>query len=222
MSDERAVPGAGHGPSPDDPHPLRGAPQVVFLKNTVDHPQIEIGEYTYHDDPDGAGFETDVLYLFPFIGDRLVIGRFCAIGRNARFVMNGANHRIDGISTYPFWIFGRGWEAAAPRDGELPYKGDTVVGNDVWLGDDSLVMPGVTIGDGAIVSTRSVVTADVAPYTIVGGNPARAIRRRFPDADVERLLRIAWWDWPIAKVTRHLGRIVAGDVAALEAAAREG
>ena len=133
MSDEREPAATGTGPSPDDPHPLPAAPQVVFLKNTVEHPQIEIGEYTYHDDPEGLGFERCVLYLFPFIGDTLRIGRFCAIGRDARFVMNGANHRLDGLSTYPFWIFGRGWEGVAPGEGELPYKGDTVVGSDVWI-----------------------------------------------------------------------------------------
>ena len=133
MSDEREPATTGTGPSPDDPHPLPAAPQVVFLKNTVEHPQIEIGEYTYHDDPEGLGFERCVLYLFPFIGDTLRIGRLCAIGRDARFVMNGANHRLDGLSTYPFRIFGHGWEGAAPGEGKLPYKGDTVVGSDVWI-----------------------------------------------------------------------------------------
>ena len=208
------------GPSPHEPHPLPAAPQVCFVANTVDNPQISIGEYTYYDDPeDPEGFERNVLYLFPFIGDRLVIGRYCAIGRGARFVMNGANHRLDGISTYPFWIFGRGWERAAPPEGALPHKGDTVVGSDVWIGYDALVMPGVAIGHGAIVSTRSVVTRDVPPYAIVGGNPARVIRTRFSDDEVERLLRVAWWDWPVERVTEHLERIVGGDVAALEAVA---
>lgn len=206
-----------HGPSPHDAHPMAGFPQVCFIRNTVRSPNVVVGEYTYYDDPEDAeDFERNVLYHFPFIGDRLVIGRFCAIARGVRFIMNGANHAMAGISTYPFWIFGNGWEAATPAPGDLPYKGDTVVGNDVWLGYEALVMPGVRIGDGAIVSSRSVVVADVAPYTIVGGNPARPIRQRFDDATIARLLEVAWWNWPVERITAQLRHIVAGDVAALE------
>lgn len=205
-----------HGPDPADPFPMPGFPQVCYLRNVIDAPNIEIGEYTYYDDPDGAdNFLRNVLYHFDFIGDRLRIGRFCAIARGVRFVMNGANHRLDGISTYPFQIFGGGWEQVMPKPGELPFKGDTVIGNDVWIGYDALIMPGVCIGDGAIIAARSVVTHDVAPYTLVGGNPARPIRRRFADADIDTLLRIAWWDWPVERITRLLPSIVAGDVAAL-------
>ncbi|WP_295852610.1 Vat family streptogramin A O-acetyltransferase [uncultured Xylophilus sp.] len=206
-----------HGPSPDTAHPMPGFPQVCFLRNTVRNPHIVIGEYTYYDDPDGAEHfeQRNVLYHFPFIGDRLVIGRFCAIARGAKFIMNGANHRMSGISTYPFQIFGNGWEKAMPAPGDLPTKGDTVVGHDVWIGYDALVMPGVRIGDGAIVAARAVVTADVAPYTVVGGNPARPIRERFPPEVAQRLCRIAWWDWPVETITQYLDRIVAGDVEAL-------
>lgn len=205
-----------HGPDPADPFPMPGFPQVCYLRNVIDAPNIEIGEYTYYDDPDGAdNFLRNVLYHFDFIGDRLRIGRFCAIARGVRFVMNGANHRLDGISTYPFQIFGGGWEQVMPKPGELPFKGDTVIGNDVWIGYDALIMPGVCIGDGAIIAARSVVTHDVPPYTLVGGNPARPIRRRFGDADIDTLLRIAWWDWPVERITRLLPSIVAGDVAAL-------
>lgn len=205
-----------HGPDPADPFPMPGFPQVCYLRNVIDAPNIEIGEYTYYDDPDGAdNFLRNVLYHFDFIGDRLRIGRFCAIARGVRFVMNGANHRLDGISTYPFQIFGGGWERVMPKPGELPFKGDTVIGNDVWIGYDALIMPGVCIGDGAIIAARSVVTHDVPPYTLVGGNPARPIRRRFGDADIDTLLRIAWWDWPVERITRLLPSIVAGDVAAL-------
>jgi virginiamycin A acetyltransferase len=131
--------------------------------------------------------------------------------------MNGANHRMSGISTYPFQIFGNGWEKVMPAMSDLPYKGDTIIGNDVWIGYEALVMPGVTIGDGAIVSARSVVTADVPPYTIVGGNPARPIRARFAPDAVAKLEAIAWWNWPIEAVSRHLPLIVAGDVDALAA-----
>ena len=210
-----------HGPSPDNRHPMEGFPQVCFIRNTVKNPDIVIGEYTYYDDPDGAeDFERNVLYHFPFIGDRLVIGRFCAIARGARFIMNGANHKLSGISTYPFQIFGNGWEKVMPAPDELPYKGDTVIGNDVWIGYEALVMPGVSIGNGAIVSARAVVTQDVPAYAIVGGNPARVIRQRFADDAIATLERIGWWDWPVEKITRNLQHIVAGDVEALRACAQ--
>jgi len=208
-----------HGPSPDTPSATL-FPQISFLKNVVTRPNIEIGEYTYYDDPDGAHhFENNVLYHFDFIGDRLRIGKFCAIARGVKFIMNGANHQMNGISTYPFFIFGNGWEAAAPQPGELPYKGDTVVGNDVWIGYDALIMPGVTIGDGAIIAARSVVTADLPPYAIVGGNPAQLLRERFDAESVRRLLAIAWWDRPVEWVAAHLSLIRRGDVKVLEAAA---
>ncbi len=131
-----------NGPSPDNTHPMEGFPQVCFIKNTVKNPNIIIGDYTYYSDPDGAeDFERNVLYHYPFTGDRLIIGKFCAIARGVKFIMNGANHKISGISTYPFWIFKNGWEKAQPRKGELPYKGDTIIGNDVWIGYDALIMP---------------------------------------------------------------------------------
>lgn len=207
-----------NGPSPDNPHPMAGFPQVCFIRNTTANPNIVIGEYTYYDDPeDSENFERNVLYHFPFIGDKLVIGKFCAIAHGVKFIMNGANHKLSGISTYPFQIFGNGWEKVMPAPGELPYKGDTVIGNDVWIGYEALVMPGVTIGDGAIISSRAVVVADVAPYTIVGGNPAKAIRSRFTPEQTRDLVELAWWDWPIEHITAHLDRIVSGDVEALKA-----
>lgn len=208
-----------HGPDPNDPHPMRGFPQICYIRNTIDNPQIQVGEYSYYDDPeDSEGFARNVLYLFPFIGDRLIIGRYCAIARGATFVMNGANHRMSGFSTYPFNIFGNGWERSTPLPQELPYKGDTVVGNDVWIGYEAMLMPGVRVGDGAIIAARSVVSADVPGYAIVGGNPARVLRMRYDDAQIERLLRIAWWDWDADKVSRHLELIVGADLDALEAA----
>ena len=199
---------------------MDGFPQVCFIRNTVKNPAIVVGEYTYYDDPeDSEGFERNVLYHYPFLGDRLVIGRFCAIARGATFVMNGANHRMSGISTYPFQIFGKGWETVMPDAGDLPFKGDTVIGNDVWIGYQALVMPGVRIGNGAIVSARAVVASDVPAYTIVGGNPARPIRQRFAPDTAARLEALAWWDWPVDAITRHLRLIVAGDVDALAAVA---
>ncbi|HAU29579.1 MAG TPA: Vat family streptogramin A O-acetyltransferase [Rhodospirillaceae bacterium] len=206
-----------NGPDKHEKHPMEGFPQVCFIQNTVKSPNIIVGDYTYYDDPeDSEGFERNVLYHFPFLGDRLVIGRFCAIARGVTFIMNGANHKISGISTYPFGIFGKGWEAGIPKPEDLPFKGDTVVGNDVWLGYESLVMPGVNIGNGAIVASRSVVTSDVPAYAIVGGNPAKVIRMRFSDADIARLESVAWWNWPVAKITQNLAIIISGNVAALE------
>jgi virginiamycin A acetyltransferase len=200
---------------------MRGFPQICYIRNTVRNPQIQIGEYTYYDDPENSeDFERNVLYLFPFVGDRLVIGRYCAIARGVKFIMNGANHRLSGFSTYPFNIFSDDWARVTPLPEELPFKGDTVVGHDVWLGYEALIMPGVNIGHGAIVAARSVVTTDVPPYTIVGGNPARVVKPRFDETTVSRLLRIAWWDWDAARVTRHLEQIVGTDLEALEAAAR--
>ncbi|RCW85616.1 Vat family streptogramin A O-acetyltransferase [Phyllobacterium bourgognense] len=207
-----------NGPSPENKHPMQGFPQVCFIKNTISNPNIIVGDYTYYDDPeDSEGFEKNVLYHFPFIGDKLVIGKFCALAKGARFIMNGANHKLSGISTYPFQIFGNGWEKVMPQPGELPYKGHTIIGNDVWIGYEALIMPGVSIGNGAIVSSRSVVTADVPPYTIVGGNPAKAIKSRFELDVVRKLEVVAWWDWPVEKISRNLQHIVSADVDALSA-----
>ena len=205
-----------NGPSPKNRHPMEGFPQVCFIKNTISNPNIIVGDYTYYDDPkDSENFERNVLYHYPFIGDKLIIGKFCAIATGVRFIMNGANHKMSGISTYPFFIFGGGWEKAMPKTGEIPNKGDTVAGNDVWFGYESLIMPGIKIGNGAVIAASSVITKDVPAYAVVGGNPARVIRMRFSEEEIEVLEKIAWWDWPIEKVTEHLENIISGDVGAL-------
>jgi virginiamycin A acetyltransferase len=205
-----------YGADPKDKHPMKGFPQICFIQNTVTNPNIIIGDYTYYDDPeDSEDFERNVLYHFPFIGDRLVIGKFCALARGVKFIMNGANHKLDGFSTYPFQIFGNGWEKVMPQPGELPYKGDTVIGNDVWMGYEATIMPGIQVGDGVIIAAKSVVVSHVLPYTVVGGNPARPIRQRFDDEVIQSLLAIAWWDWSIEKITRNLEKIVAPDIEAL-------
>jgi virginiamycin A acetyltransferase len=209
------------GPKPEIKHPIDMHPRVGFLKSLVTAPNIEIGDYTYYDDPEGPDlFQSKcVLHHYEFIGDRLIIGRFCAIAEGARFIMNGANHVIGGFSTYPFNIFGHGWEKGFDeqvwRD---EVRGDTVVGNDVWIGMEAIVMPGVTIGDGAIVAARSVVTHDVPAFAVVGGNPAKMVKMRFDRRTIERLLEIAWWDWPADKITRNLDAIRGHDLAALERA----
>ncbi|MCA1297572.1 CatB-related O-acetyltransferase [Stappia indica] len=204
-----------HGPDPNTRYPFAGEPHTVFLKTVISRPSIEVGDYTYYHDPEHADrFEDrNVLYHFDFIGDRLVIGRYCALATGVRFIMNGANHAMGGFSTYPFNIFGGGWEEgfdfASISEG---LRGDTVVGNDVWLGRDALVMPGVTIGDGAIVGAGSTVAADVPPYAVVAGNPARIVRYRFDTDTVDTLLAIAWWNWPTDKVSRHLDAIRGADL----------
>ena len=207
------------GPDPGARHPMPGSAQLCYLREGIGNPQIQVGEYTYCDEPDGAaGFERNVLHLYPFLGDRLVIGRYCAIARGVTFLMNGANHRLSGFSTYPFHLFGPDWARVTPLPQELPFKGDTVVGDDVWLGFEALLMPGVKIGAGAIVAARAVVGSDVPPYAIVGGNPARVLKMRYDAATIERLLRVAWWHWDAARVTRHLEKIVGADLDALETA----
>ncbi|GAA0386510.1 CatB-related O-acetyltransferase [Streptomyces luteireticuli] len=209
-------------PDPTVLHPLAGHDRVVLLRSLVSDPRIEVGEYTYFDDPDGAEeFESrNVLYAYGT--ERLVIGKYCAIAAGTRFMMPGAAHPTMGVSTFPFTMFGGAWTGRTlDLVTDLPSRGDTVIGNDVWIGYQALIMPGVRIGDGAVIAAGSVVTGDVEPYTIVGGNPARPIRRRFDDADVERLLRAAWWDWPVELVTEHVRTIMAGRPAEIERIAEE-
>jgi virginiamycin A acetyltransferase len=213
-----------HGPDPLDPHPMPGHPRVCFLKAVIERPNIEIGDYSYYDDPDEPErfAERNVLYHFDFMCDRLVIGRFCAIGMGALFVMNGANHATDGLTTYPFQIFGRGWERGfRPEDLRAGFRGDTIIGNDVWIGREAMILPGSRIGDGSIVGARAVVSGEVPPFSVVVGNPGRVVRRRFDDATIERLLAIRWWDWPPDKIGRHVELLRGGDVAALERVAAE-
>jgi len=208
-------------PDPMVVHPISGQERVVFLKPLITSPHIEVGDYTYYDDPDDpASFEAKAV-LYAFGPERLVIGRFCAIAAGVRFLMPGANHADLGPSTFPFGIFGQPWDATMDLVMGATSRGDTVVGHDVWLGYQALVMPGVTIGHGAVVAAASVVTRDVPPYAIVAGNPARVIRMRFDETDVERLLRAAWWDWPMGLVTQHARTIMAGTPAELEGIASQ-
>lgn len=200
------------GPDPNNPFPVPGLQRMVFLKNHITRPNILVGDYTYYDARDGvATFEANVRYHVEAVGDRLIIGKFCAIAREVKFLMSGANHHMTGFSTYPFAVLGGGWELDLPPH-VAHGRGDTVVGNDVWLGYDSVIMPGVTIGDGAVVATRAVVTRDVPPYHVVAGNPARSVRARFDDEIVQALLEIRWWDWDPAKITRNVAAICGGDI----------
>ncbi len=213
--------GPHNGPNPDIKHPIPMHARVGFLKPLVTAENIEVGDFTYYDDPDGPDKfqEKCVLHHYPFIGDRLIIGKFCAIAEGARFIMNGANHAMSGFSTYPFNIFGHGWEEGLdPETWQREMRGDTVLGNDVWIGMEAVILPGVTIGDGAIVAAKSVVTHDVPPYAVVAGNPAKLVKTRFDRLVVSRLLAIGWWNWPVDKIARNLNAIRGADIGALEAA----
>ena len=195
--------------------PLQNYDRLCFLKNVVTNPKIIVGDYTYYDDFETVeNFKRNVKYLFDFTGDKLIIGKFCMIASDVTFIMNGANHLSDAISTYPFAIFGADW-ANAMEGKEYPVKGDTTVGNDVWIGYGATIMPGVAIGDGAIIATKAVVTKDVAPYSIVGGNPAQEIRKRFPEDTIKMLLDICWWDWPVEKITKHVQLLTGNNIQAL-------
>ncbi|MEM8546207.1 MAG: CatB-related O-acetyltransferase [Cyanobacteria bacterium P01_H01_bin.119] len=201
-----------NGPNPEHPFPIAAHPRVCFLKPVVRSPLIEIGNYTYYDDPDNPDQFEHQNVLYHYGPEKLKIGKFCAIATGVKFIMGGANHKLDGISTYPFPVLGHGWEIAMDQLKNLPNRGDTVVGNDVWIGLESVIMPGVTIGDGAIIAAKSVVVKDVDPYTVVGGNPAQVIKQRFSDRDIERLLTIQWWQWPAEKITQHIELIMAGEI----------
>lgn len=192
-------------PDKDEKFPLAHYGRLCFLKNIITNPNIEVGDYTYYDDlEDVANFEKNVMYHYDFLGDKLIIGKFCMIATGVRFIMNGANHKMDGITAYPFNIFGKDWKRVEPEFSDLPFKGDTVIGNDVWIGNGATIMPGVKVGDGAIIATNATVVNDVAPYTIVGGNPAREIRKRFSPEKIDELLALKWWDWDIKKITENL------------------
>ncbi|WP_138434228.1 CatB-related O-acetyltransferase [Winogradskyella algicola] len=194
-------------PDPNTVFPLANYDKLCFLKNYINNPNIEVGDYTYYDDfEDVSNFEKNVKYHFDFIGDKLIIGKFCMIASGATFIMNGGNHLTEATSAYPFAIFGGAWQHA--MDGKTyPTKGNTVIGNDVWIGHDATIMPGVTIGDGAIIATKAVVTKNVEPYTIVGGNPAEPIKKRFSEDIISKLLELKWWDWDIKKITKTVDKL---------------
>lgn len=195
--------------------PLEGVNRLGFLKNFITNTNIQVGDFTYYDDPEGMeDFATkNVLYHFDFVGDKLIIGKFCQIATGVQFIMNGANHGLGGFTTYPFKVFGNEFS-------HLPLlaqnKGDTVIGNDVWIGYDVTIMPGVKIGDGVIIASKSVVTKNVEPYTIVGGNPAGVIRKRFTPEVIDNLLQLQWWNWPVDKIVLYADILLANDIQKLK------
>jgi len=199
-------------PNKDQKFPLANYNRLCFLKNIITNPNIVVGDYTYYDDfEDVNNFEKNVKYHFDFVGDQLIIGKFCMIASDVTFIMNGANHLTEAITSYPFAIFGEDWANA--MDGKTyPTKGDTKIGNDVWIGYKATIMPGVHIGDGAIIATHSTVTKHVAPYTVVGGNPAKEIKKRFSETQIAQLLNIKWWDWDIEKITENIQHLTSADI----------
>ena len=183
-------------PDPNVVHPVAGYDKEIYVKPTVKNPNIIVGEFTYIADSD---FESHVTHHYPWNDDRLIIGKFCQIAVGVEFVMNGANHQMNAVSTFPFYTL-EGWNMSAPAMEDMPIKGDTVIGNDVWIGQNAVILPGVHIGDGAIIGANSVVGSDVAPYTVVVGNPAKELRKRFDNELISFMLRFKWWDRSIEEI----------------------
>ncbi|MBI5448403.1 MAG: CatB-related O-acetyltransferase [Gammaproteobacteria bacterium] len=208
--------------NPNEKYPVKlpdgsAWPHTLFLKNFINHPHIQIGDYTYFNDfrlPVDNVRQLLVPYMHQGAPEKLIIGKFVQIAHGVQFITSSANHQMDGFSTYPFTVFGEPW--ASSYEAKWPNKGDTLIGNDVWIGHEALIMPAVSIGDGVIIASRSVVTKDIPPYTIVAGNPAKAIRKRFDEKTILSLLEIKWWDWPIEVINKNIATIVAADIDALK------
>ena len=195
-------------------YPRTGDKQTVYLKNVITDPAITVGDYTMYNDfvNDPVGFEkNNVLYHYPINRNRLIIGKFCSIACGAKFLFNSANHTLSSLSTYPFPLFFEEWGLEKRNVAESwDNKGDIVLGNDVWIGYEAVIMAGVTIGDGAIIGARAVVTKDVPPYTVAGGIPAKPIKKRYPEETIAALSELKWWDWPENRIAQNLHAIQAG------------
>ncbi len=199
-------------PNKDIKFPLENYDRLCFLKNVVKNPNIIVGDYTYYDDFENAeNFEKNVKYHFDFVGDKLIIGKFCMIASDVKFIMNGANHLTNALTTYPFAIFGNGWDKAMDNK-SYPRKGNINIGNDVWIGYNATIMAGVTIGDGAIIATNSTVIKDVEPYSVVGGNPAKEIKKRFSEETISKLLELKWWNWDIERITKNIQNLTDNEI----------
>ena len=183
-------------PDPNVIHPIAGYEKEIYVKPTVTNPNIIVGDFTYIADLE---FESHVTHFYPWSRDKLIIGKFCQIASGVEFVMNDANHQMNAVSTFPFYTL-EGWEMDAPDATDMPFKGDTVIGNDVWIGQNAVILPGVHIGDGAIIGANSIVGSDIDPYTIVVGNPAKPLRKRFDAELIELLLRFKWWDKSVDEI----------------------
>lgn len=201
-------------PNPNTVHPIAGYDKEIYVKPTIKNPNIIVGDFTYIADSE---FESHVTHHYDFIGDKLIIGKFCQIAAGVEFVMNGANHQMNAVSTFPFYTL-EGWNMKPPAAGDMPFKGDTVIGNDVWIGQNATILPGVHIGDGAIIGANSVVGSNVEPYAVVVGNPAETIRHRFDGELTSLLLKFKWWDKPVEEINALIPLLTNSD---LEAVKRE-
>ena len=199
---------SGKKPDPSVIHPIAGYEKEIYVKPTVTNPNIIVGDFTYIADSE---FESHVTHSYPWSKDRLIIGGFCQIASGVEFVMNDANHQMNAVSTFPFYTL-EGWEMDAPDSADMPFKGDTVIGNDVWIGQNAVILPGVHIGDGAIIGANSVVGSDVAPYTIVIGNPAKVLRKRFDDELIGLLLQFKWWDKSVEEINSLIPILTCSDL----------
>ena len=200
-------------PDPNVIYPILGYKQEIYVKPTIKNPNIIVGDFTYIADSD---FESHVSHHYDWNRDKLVIGKFCQIAAGVEFVMNGANHQMNAATTFPFYTLD-GWEMKPPAIEALPFKGDTIIGNDVWIGQNAVILPGVHIGDGAIIGANSVVGSNVAPYTIVAGNPARTIRKRFDDGLIDLMLKYRWWDKSIEEIKRLIPLLTDSDLQKVKA-----
>lgn len=214
-NDKRLVPEElenGKIPDPNAVHPIPGYENEIYVKPTVTNPNITVGDFTYIADGD---FESHVTNFYPWSRDKLIIGKFCQIAAGVEFIMNDANHQMNSVSTFPFYTL-EGWNAEAPESDDMPYKGDTVIGNDVWIGQNAVILPGVHIGDGAIIGANCVVGHDIEPYTVTVGNPARTVKKRFDEELTGLLLKWEWWDKPIAEIDNLIPVLTSGDLAAVK------
>lgn len=195
-------------PNPNTVHPIAGYDKEIYVKPTIKNPNIIVGDFTYIADSE---FESHVTHHYDFIGDKLIIGKFCQIAAGVEFVMNGANHQMNAVSTFPFYTL-EGWKMNPPAASDMPFKGDTVIGNDVWIGQNATILPGVHIGDGAIIGANSVVGSNVEPYSIVVGNPAEVTRYRFDKDLTELLLKFKWWDMPVEEINELIPILTSSDL----------
>lgn len=198
----------GVTPNPDQKFPVPGCDTVTYVKPTIKNPNIIVGDFTYFSDVD---FESHVTHHYEFYGDKLIIGKFCQIAAGVTFVMNCVNHQMNAVSTFPFYIL-EGWEQEVPPLSEMPVKGDTIIGNDVWIGERATILPGVHIGDGAVIGMNSVVGSDIPPYTIVAGNPAKELRKRFDDEMIQLLLQLQWWNLSIEEINSLIPFLACSDL----------
>ena len=198
----------GKTPNPEVIHPIAGYDKEIYVKPTIKNPSIIVGDFTYIADSD---FESHVTHFYPWSRDNLIIGKFCQIAAGVEFVMNDANHKMNAVTTFPFYTL-EGWEMKIPDPAEMPFKGNTVIGNDVWIGQNAVILPGVHVGDGAIIGANSVVGSDVASYTIVIGNPAKVLRKRFDDELIGLLLKFKWWDKSIEEINALIPILTSSDL----------